>query len=674
MTNVQLVLNWGGEWKSDHGVYWYDGQRRRAFDFPRDANYDQLLDKVYRVIGIDRNHYRATLTTVAQTIRPSLPIEIIDDDDVALLLRRENVDPLVCISVEKIVDDHPELKQSVHPESPHRPHHETQYDIHHTTDVPNTNAHLDDIREGFTKNGNNGNSPHHHFGFQETTENQNVSMRYVSEPQFDPIPNRVPNWSDDLFAHVQRLVPPQCALYSMNSGEVAPRPVDMCIAVGELFESKKQLQSQLGRYSLEKGFQIRVMKSDTTRYQVRCIVEECNWQLREVKVGNSDYFQIRRFDHGHTCSTEAQFLLQRQASARVIGEHIKEKFRDHRLYKPNEIIQDLQTVFGILCNYHKGYRAKHIALNEVQGTPVKSYQNLPSYLYMLEQTNPGTIIDLHTDSGNRFMYMFFCLKACIDGFLSSIRPVIAIDATFFKGPYPGVLFVAVCMDDNNQIFPLAFGVGDSETNEAWEWFLTRLHCAIGEVDDLVFISDKKNSIITGVEKVFLNSFHGACAIHLEQNMLGRYGKYKVLKDIFKKAVKVYRVNQFDRCMDQLTNINSRAAMYVTDVGFERWSRAYSPRKRYNLMSSNIADATNNAIKDCWELPITGVIDYIRAVLQHWFHDHRTSAGKLKSTLTTKADVNISVMDEKARYLRVYPITYYSFLVKDGDLDGTVDLT
>ncbi|KAK2645936.1 hypothetical protein Ddye_021131 [Dipteronia dyeriana] len=145
--------------------------------------------------------------------------------------------------------------------------------------------------------------------------------------------------------------------------------------------------------------------------------------------------------------------------------------------------------FGISYNYHKGYRARHIALEEVQGTPVESYSNLRSYLYMLEQANPGTVTDLHTDSSNRFMYMFFCLKACIDGFLSSIRPVIAIDGTLLKGPHRGVLFVAMCMDVNDQIFPLAFGVGDSETNEAWEWFFTRLHKAVGEVDDLVIVSN-----------------------------------------------------------------------------------------------------------------------------------------------------------------------------------------
>ncbi|KAK3225307.1 hypothetical protein Dsin_005169 [Dipteronia sinensis] len=134
-------------------------------------------------------------------------------------------------------------------------------------------------------------------------------------------------------------------------------------------------------------------------------------------------------------------------------------------------------------------------------------------------------------------------------------------------------------------------------------------------------------------------------------MLRRYGKNKVLRDIFRKAVKVYRVNQFTRCMEQMANINSKAVMYVTDAGFERWLRAYNRRKRYNIMLSNIAEAMNNAIKNYRELPITGVIDYSRGVLQHWFHDRRTSAGKLKSTLTTKADVNICVKDEKARYLR-----------------------
>ncbi|KAI9162027.1 hypothetical protein LWI28_023047 [Acer negundo] len=93
-------------------------------------------------------------------------------------------------------------------------------------------------------------------------------------------------------------------------------------------------------------------------------------------------------------------------------------------------------------------------------------------------------------------------------------------------------------------------------------------------------------------------------------------------------------------MEQLKNINSEAAQYVTDAGIERWAPAYSPRKRYKLMSTNIAEAMNNAIKECKELPITGVIDYIKGVLQSWFLDRRTTALKLTTQLTTAADVAI----------------------------------
>ncbi|TXG52386.1 hypothetical protein EZV62_021555 [Acer yangbiense] len=461
MTSVQLVLNWGGKWKSHHGQYWYEGRRAKAFDFPRDANYDLLLDKVYYVTGIDRDHYRVSMTTVAHTFRPSMPIEIVDDEDVALLLRRENVDPLVCISIEEIGNECPERNHKP-PESSANPHHETrEYEFHHTqknniqvtdidefqmSDVPNMGANLDDIVEGFTPTAN-----------IDTTSPRLIPDHDETEPQFNPIPNQFPSRYDEQFAHVQRLVPPPCSFYSIHSGEVAPRPVTMRIEVGEVFPSKQQLQSQLGRYCLANQCQIRVFKSDTTRYQVRCIVEGCNWRMRAFKVQNSDHFQIRKFDNQHTCSTEARFSHQRQASARVIGEHIQEKLHDHRLYKPKEIINDMQREFGISCNYHKGYRARHIALEEVQGTPVESYSILPSYLYMLEQTNPGTITDFHTDSSDR------------------------------------------------------------------------LHKAVGEVDDLVIVSDRKNSIITGVEKVFPNSFHGACAIHLQRNMLGHYGKNKALK-------------------------------------------------------------------------------------------------------------------------------------------------
>ncbi|KAK2646266.1 hypothetical protein Ddye_021461 [Dipteronia dyeriana] len=294
MKIVHLFLNWGGEWKSHHGEYWYEGRRAKAFVFSRDSNYDQLFDKVYNVTGIDKDHYRVSMTTLPQTFRPSMPIEIVDDEDIQLLLSRENVDPLFCISVEEIGHQSTEMKHNP-PEFSHNLHHVTM-DEFRRSDVPNMAVHLDDIREGLQ-------SPPRHFSFQDTMGNQQIPEHDETEPQFNFSREGVPNQYDEQFANVQRLVPPPCAFYSINSGEVAPRPVTMRLEVGELFLSKRQLQSQIGSYAFTNRFQTRVFKSDTTQYQVRCIIEDCNWRLRAAKVHNSDYFHIRKFDNQHTCST-----------------------------------------------------------------------------------------------------------------------------------------------------------------------------------------------------------------------------------------------------------------------------------------------------------------------------------------------------------------------------------
>ncbi|KAK0599640.1 hypothetical protein LWI29_007202 [Acer saccharum] len=74
------------------------------------------------------------MTTLPQTFRPSMPIEIVDDEDVALLLRRENVDPLVCISVEEIGHESPEMKPKP-PQSSHNLHVNTMHELQSDNDV-----------------------------------------------------------------------------------------------------------------------------------------------------------------------------------------------------------------------------------------------------------------------------------------------------------------------------------------------------------------------------------------------------------------------------------------------------------------------------------------------------------------------------------------------------------
>ncbi|XP_075076473.1 uncharacterized protein LOC142163118 [Nicotiana tabacum] len=151
----------------------------------------------------------------------------------------------------------------------------------------------------------------------------------------------------------------------------------------------------------------------------------------------------------------------------------------------------MKKKFGIDIGYHKAWRAIQKVVACIRGTPEKNYQILPSYLHMMVHKNPGI-----------FAYMFFAPATSIAGWSYS-RHVIAADATFLKSKYRGVLFVVVLKDANNQIFPLSFGVADSENNEAYIWFFGEMRKVIQVRCVLVFLSDRNQSIANGLEKVIL---------------------------------------------------------------------------------------------------------------------------------------------------------------------------
>ena len=94
---------------------------------------------------------------------------------------------------------------------------------------------------------------------------------------------------------------------------------------------------------------------------------------------------------------------------------------------------------------------------------------------------------IQTDEENRFEYFFMALGPCIYG-SRACKPAVAIDGTHLKGKYKGVLFIAVVMDDNEQIFTIAFGLRDLETDRGCKWFLKELRNVIGSPQDLIFLS------------------------------------------------------------------------------------------------------------------------------------------------------------------------------------------
>ena len=109
-------------------------------------------------------------------------------------------------------------------------------------------------------------------------------------------------------------------------------------------------------------------------------------------------FEAQRFVSKHTCILALRQKNNRQASPWVIGESIKRKYISHNHnYLLKSIIEDISNNYGIEVNYHNAWRCRKKALMYVRGSIEMLYQKLPSYLYVLEEKNPGRAMHLETN-------------------------------------------------------------------------------------------------------------------------------------------------------------------------------------------------------------------------------------------------------------------------------------
>ncbi|GJY40748.1 phospholipase-like protein [Tanacetum coccineum] len=122
------------------------------------------------------------------------------------------------------------------------------------------------------------------------------------------------------------------------------------------------------------------------------------------------------------------------------------------------------------------YNIGSISLNIIDDDDVRFFVNEVSGE---ERENEGTVTYIEMDDKGCFKMCFIGFGVAIKSFLCYMRSLIIIDAAHFKGTYLGTNLVAVGMDGNNQIIPIATSVSQGETGESWTWFLRRLKECIG---------------------------------------------------------------------------------------------------------------------------------------------------------------------------------------------------
>ncbi|KAH9715482.1 SWIM-type domain-containing protein [Citrus sinensis] len=435
----------------------------------------------------------------------------------------------------------------------------------------------------------------------------------------------------------RRIDPLTSVAPTLPSNMVTPSFVSSCdsddISVGKLFAEKNEFILQLRKVAFRDKFDFKIARSTTTRFEAHCCSESCKWRIRATRCSNEQNIPwvVKRIDNVHTCHNEILVDGRHQVRSQVVGHIIAEKYiQDKRIYTPNDIRADMQQEYGVQLTYQQAYRAREVGLEIVRGNPAESYNLLPKYSHVLTTANEGTVTHLEQDGDGNFLYYFVALGYSIKGFMQYIRPVIAVDGTHLKGLYRGSMFVATCLDGNNQLYPLAIGIMDSENNDAWEWFMMKLHGVIGDRPEL---------------PAFIN------------------------------AAKAYGHEEFKRQLEGLWMIHSGAADYLeNNVGTCNWARSQFEGRRYSILTTNIAESVNAFMREPRKFPVTHLVDHFRKTLQQWFYDRKIVAESMTTRLTTWADEIVTERRTIAERMIVRPVSPHRFQVIGGGLkEGLVDL-
>ncbi|XP_048604835.1 uncharacterized protein LOC125582274 [Brassica napus] len=444
------------------------------------------------------------------------------------------------------------------------------------------------------------------------------------------------------------------------------------IKVNSYFKIKRELMLRMKKWALEWKFEYKTVSSNKSRVLLSCVDENITWRMRAIKLPLSDFFVVKKYVHEHTCDTTHRKANHRQASAKLLGSLICSNYGEKKEgLKPKQIIEQVRMLHGVHINYKQAWRVREEAQILVRGTPEDSYYNLSRWLYKITETNPGSLTYQHVDAAGKFKYAFVAFGPSIRGF-SLMRRVIAVDGTFLKGKFNGTLLAACAQDGNYHLYPLAFAVVDAENGASWKWFFRGLSQKIPDASDLVFVSDRANSISSALEDVYPLSHHGICRIHLLRNITPTYAKTGLLP-LVESAADAYTCHEFWLIFKDIKDKCPELAKYLEDSDFRKWARSYAPANRYNIMTTNIAESLNSMLRMPRELPIISLLETIRLTMTTWFFERREAAAKHKHLVTPKVVQKLVSRLGAAMLLNVYQVDRSEFEVKNETMKFVVDL-
>nr|KAJ0213933.1 hypothetical protein LSAT_V11C400197080 [Lactuca sativa] len=400
------------------------------------------------------------------------------------------------------------------------------------------------------------------------------------------------------------------------------------------FKDKEELIRAIKLYSIRTHKPFEVVETRPTLWTIRCklhLQSGCKWQVRAIKRKRSGYFEITKYMGPHTCLYNNISQDHPNLDGSLIAQETKHLIKEQPSISIPALRAEIVDKLGYIPSYKKVWTGKQKAIEQVFGNWEESYSALPKFLCAVQKFNPGTIVEwLVSSSTNEepmeFRRVFWAFAPSIKGFVHC-RPVISIDGTHLYGKYKGTMMIAMGVDGNNQILPLAFAIVENESYDSWNWFLSyiKIH-VVKEREGICLISDRHLGILKAVNQhgspwLEPRGFHRYCLRHFINNFYEKF-RNSELKGLAYRAGSQNQVRKFNSTMEEIGKLNPQARQWLESHPLDRWTLAHDGGRRYGLLTTNLSEIFNSVLKGARFLPITACVQLTFYRLVHYFEVRR----------------------------------------------------
>ncbi|RVW53212.1 Serine/threonine-protein phosphatase 7 long form-like [Vitis vinifera] len=352
-------------------------------DVPLGTTYEQLLEMIYSVTDINKEHFRLILSCKYPMKKGNKfqPCPVKNDSGVARMLEMHN--RFGMDEVELFVEQVPiDLQMNSPLEEDEEDEEGTQCD---DDSVRAEDVHNDDNQDREDTE-----------DLDDPIELSPMQYHLAPSPQFENVEN---------IGHVvsSEWTPWGNTLMGHPTGE---------FIVGQIFNSKGDLQHAVKMYSINSHQEYIVLSSTKKLLVLRCKKAEqsqCPWRLRATVVKGTSLFEINKYSGPHTCVNPCMNQDHHQLDSNLIAAHIEGMIKTQFTLSVAAIQASVVERFGYHISYTKASKGKRKALTNLFG---------------------------NMRNEEVFQRVFWAFHPSIEGF-KHCRPVLTIDGTHLYGKYKG---------------------------------------------------------------------------------------------------------------------------------------------------------------------------------------------------------------------------------------------